>query len=305
LNNGAPSRLHINQQLPRKKLTKYAQVGYTECSKERGGKKLQHKMNHKEVFEYWQHRSVEQTAKGVVCTPHSPLYSWKTKVVQELICRFLPEKGWFLKCDLWNEAMLEKSWFDLKIPPPKDELNFVGIDIAKFVCRSAKKNAPSISVVNADLNHLPFKSSTFNFVLDLSTLDHVSEEEISIILNEIKRILNGTLFTIFHQQKRLQNITTLYHVLLNRGKKEDLSWWFKISYFFNVNWIRHGLVKLGFKLKLQRPLNIGGWCPFTNLLLKRCRGFKKVMNAFESKGFPYSEWMSEYWIIIANNKRTI
>ena len=265
---------------------------------------MQHKMSRKEIFEYWQQRSVEQAAKGVVQIPHSPLYSWKTKVVQELIYRFLPEKGWFLKCDLWNEGMLEKSWFDLKIPPHKDGLNFVGVDIAKFVCRSAKKNAPSISVVNADLNHLPFRSSVFNFVLDLSTLDHVSEEEVSVILNEIKRILNGMLFTIFHQQKRLQKITALYRILLNRGK-EDLSWWFKISYFFNVDWMRRGLVKLGFKLKLQRPLNIGGWCPFTYLLLKRWRGFTKVMNALESKGFPYSDWMSESWIIIANNKRTI
>jgi hypothetical protein len=262
-------------------------------------------MSRKEVVEYWQQRSVRQAAKGVVHIPYSLLYSWKTKVVQELIYHFLPEKGWFLKCDLWNEAMLEGSWFDLKTPPHKNGLNFVGIDVAKFVCRSAKKNAPSISVVNADLNHLPFRSSAFNFVLDLSTLDHFSTEEVCVILNEFNRILNGTLFTIFHLQKRLHTINNLYHILLNHGKKEDLSWKFKISYSFNIDWVRRGLVTLGFRLKFQRPLNIGVWFPFTYRLLKIWRGFIKVINAFESKGFPYSDWMSEYWIIIANNKRTI
>ena len=267
---------------------------------------MQHKKSRKEVFAYWQRRSVELAAERAERFADNPLYAWMMKVVQELIYRFLPEKGWFLKCDLWNEGILEDSWFDLRTPPCKYGLNFVGIDIAKPVCRRTKKNAPSISVVNADLNHLPFKSSAFNFVLDLSTLDHVSVDEVCTILNEFRRVLSGTLLTIFHQEKRLHIIKDIYHALWKYVKKEDLSSPFFIDSFLSVDWMRRGLTKLGFRLQFQRPLNIGAWFPFTHSVLKRCarekERFINVMNALECKVFPYSDWLSEYWVIVANKK---
>lgn len=263
---------------------------------------MQHKKSRKEEFAYWQRKSVELAAERAVRVAYSPLHAWKTKVVHGLIHQFLQEKGWFLKCDLWNEAMLEGSWFDLRTPPQKHGLNFVGIDIVKLVCKRAKKNAPSISVVNGDLNHLPFRSSAFNFILDLSTLDHVSVDEVRTILNEFKRVLNGTLLTIFRQEKRLHIVADSYHVLWKCVKKEDLSYVFEISYLFNVDWMRRGLAKLGFRLHFQRPLNIGAWFPFTYRLLRLWRGFTNVMNALECKGFPYSDWLSEYWVIVANKK---
>jgi hypothetical protein len=77
---------------------------------------------------------------------------------------------------------------------------------------------------------------------------------------------------------------------------------FRLSYFFKVDWIRRGLEKLGFNIQLQRPFNISAWFPFIFRVLNLWRGFTRVMDALERKGFPFSEWLAEYWVIVASMK---
>jgi len=256
-------------------------------------------MNRKEVYAYWNRRGHE-----VGYTPHtirrSVLYVWKTNVVYALVRQHLPLCGWLLKLDLWNEGLLKDSWFDLQHCPSNDALELVGVDLGKSICHYAKERATRIHVVHADLNYLPFRARAFSFVLDLSTLDHVAPEEVSTIFNEVRRILNGVFLTIFHQEERVQRIMQWYYRLWRHVAHEERGALFRIKYFFNVAWVREGLKRLGFAVLSERPFNVGAWFPFYNSVLKRWGKLADIVNQIELQGFPFSSWLSAYWVIVAH-----
>lgn len=75
-------------------------------------------------------------------------------------------------------------------------LSVTGLDKYKDAIRYAKKTHPEIHFVTGDAHKLPFKSSMFDYVMAVETLEHLHEPEKA--LSEIYRVLkrNGTLIIV-------------------------------------------------------------------------------------------------------------
>ncbi len=123
-----------------------------------------------------------------------------------------------LKADLWNEALGGARDVAGHFHETLG-LRFVGIDIALEVCTRAR--VPSVSVVQADIRALPFRSGSFDAVLDLSTLDHLPEAGAAQAIAEYRRALHagGVLLLVFWQRSFLVARKLALKRLLGRREK--------------------------------------------------------------------------------------
>lgn len=103
-----------------------------------------------------------------------------------------------LKVDLWNEA-IEYERDILGRYQNRDNFHLYGIDISATVCSLAKNRLANVHIAQCDVRRLPFRDNCFSIVLDLSTLDHVAEHEVSNVIQEYRRVLKkeGVLVLIF------------------------------------------------------------------------------------------------------------
>lgn len=103
-----------------------------------------------------------------------------------------------LKTDLWNES----------VSPEREVLSYysgscqVGSDISGTVCKGALKRNRLLLVCQGDIRDLPFKSGAFDIILDISTIDHVSESDAVRVIAEYARLLKsgGKLFLLYAQK---------------------------------------------------------------------------------------------------------
>jgi len=114
-----------------------------------------------------------------------------------------------LKTDLWNEGIRTQrtvldDWQD------SQQVNLYGIDISPLTCRLAREKNKKINVIQANISGLPFKNSFFDAVLDLSTLDHLPENEIRGVIREYGRVLvkDGRLVLVFWYPSILQRLVS-------------------------------------------------------------------------------------------------
>lgn len=72
----------------------------------------------------------------------------------------------------------------------------IGVDLSESELQRAKKRFPNREFVLADARALPFKNNTFDFVVAINMLHHVSDPE--VVLNEAYRVLKkgGVLYTV-------------------------------------------------------------------------------------------------------------
>jgi SAM-dependent methyltransferase len=106
---------------------------------------------------------------------HRLLSSWRPPAARDI-----------LKTDAFDEACTGGlvDWVDLGYQ------TVTAIDIAPTVVRRAAANAPRIRTSCADVRSLPFRDSSFDWIISTSTLDHFANaEEISVSLNELFRVL--------------------------------------------------------------------------------------------------------------------
>lgn len=94
-----------------------------------------------------------------------------------------------LKTDLWNET-IETDRNILSFIERRDSFKIYGIDVSYHICHLAKETLKNTKVVNCDIRSLPFISNFFDIVIDISTIDHVPENQIEKVIEEYKRILN-------------------------------------------------------------------------------------------------------------------
>jgi len=91
-----------------------------------------------------------------------------------------------LKTDLFDEAVsvgLSKSL--LRLAP-----GITGIDISLEVARAAKVRNSHLNVQTADVRFLPYRDSSFDAIVSLSTLDHFNSlTDIQLAINELCRVL--------------------------------------------------------------------------------------------------------------------
>jgi|YNPNPStandDraft_1061719.scaffolds.fasta_scaffold67392_1 SAM-dependent methyltransferase len=120
-----------------------------------------------------------------------------------------------LKTDLWNEAVYKNGSILREIFFKDKKIELFGIDISEKICQRAKKIDNSIKISKGDIRSLPFSGEFFDVVLDLSTIDHIPEENVSRAINEYRRVLKkkGLLLLVFWQRDlflRFLNLMSLW-----------------------------------------------------------------------------------------------
>lgn len=90
----------------------------------------------------------------------------------------------------------------------------VAVDIEKKMIHFSKQKLKVLYCV-CDVNKLPFKSSSFVFVIGISVLHHVSDYSKTIM--EVKRVLKEKSLFVFCEPNKL-NILTYFFQLLQREK---------------------------------------------------------------------------------------
>jgi SAM-dependent methyltransferase len=178
-----------------------------------------------------------------------------------------------LKTDLWNEVLggardIAGHFHE------KDGLRFVGVDLDLGVCARARSRVRAVGVVGADIRALPFRTGSFDAVLDLSTLDHLSESGAALAVDEYRRVLRGggVLLLIFWQRNALMTLRLLLKRLLGRREKPD-------QHYLASATLRS---KFGAGLSIVEEFAAGSLLvppqPLTNLLLRSVPA--KVLAAF-------------------------
>lgn len=137
-----------------------------------------------------------------------------------------------LKTDLWNEG-IEHQRDILSYFQNNEKFNLYGIDISPVVISQAKLRLKNVQIKQGDIRNLPFESDFFDIVLDLSTLDHLSQNEVKNALKEYERVLkkNGILVLIFwHDSLFLKYVATPIRKLL----KIKLNTYFSLKEIKNI-----------------------------------------------------------------------
>lgn len=164
-----------------------------------------------------------------------------------------------LKTDLWNEG-INNAYGDVYTLNTKFHdgmAKVVGIDISKNVCVSAKQEYPNINAICADVQKLPFKASSFDVIMDISTIDHIPGRA-SDIIQEYGRVLkkDGAILIIFDTKSLLWKLIPMFCIMFYRNA-EFMKWrlnecWYLISHGI----IKESLRKNDFKVLHDYPLGL-------------------------------------------------
>ncbi|MDY6918485.1 MAG: class I SAM-dependent methyltransferase [Chloroflexota bacterium] len=102
-----------------------------------------------------------------------------------------------LKTDVWEEGV--ETGIDVLTQLAGDRYRLHGIDISSVACTAAREHNGGIRVVQGDIRSLPFADASFDVVLDLSTLDHVTLGDARYAVAEYTRVLrqHGVLLLAF------------------------------------------------------------------------------------------------------------
>jgi SAM-dependent methyltransferase len=112
----------------------------------------------------------------------------------------LNENSKVLKTDLWNES----------VAPEREVLKYFskqatvyGMDLGAIQCGKAHKRLVNLSAAQGDIRNIPFANKTFDAILDVSTIDHVTEPEAQQVIAEYSRLLcdGGVLLLIYAQNQ--------------------------------------------------------------------------------------------------------
>jgi len=125
-----------------------------------------------------------------------------------------------LKTDLWNECVAG----DRDIANHLAEsvgCRLFAVELSLALCVRGRDRAPGAAVVRADIRALPFRTGSFDAVLDLSTLDHLSEEGAARAVGEYERVLRpaGALLLVYWQRGALLRLRLLLKRWLGRPER--------------------------------------------------------------------------------------
>jgi len=120
------------------------------------------------------------------------------KVTEIGINHVCSDKINLLKTDLWNEG-IDYQRDVLGLYNNYKNINLYGLDISPIVCHCAKSRIKNIHIAQGDIRTIPLKSNSFDILLDLSTLDHIPQNETTNVLREYNRVLkkSGIMVLVF------------------------------------------------------------------------------------------------------------
>jgi len=146
---------------------------------------------------FWDNQASTKKKFDVVLVDKTRFVSdYFNNVCFSLFEKFIDKTGspLVLKTDLWNESVsIEREMLAYF----KEARQF-GTDISNIVCKGAYARNKTLFVSQGDVRNLPFKDGSFDVILDISTIDHVSEADAVKVINEYSRLLskNGVLFLL-------------------------------------------------------------------------------------------------------------
>ena len=135
-----------------------------------------------------------------------------------------------LKTDLWNEGVEYQRDILGRYQNYKN-FNLYGIDISLVVCSHARSKIKNIYVIQGDIRNLPFKNNSFDILLDLSTLDHIPENQIIDVLQEYKRVLkkDGILVLIFWYNSFFIKFVKYIRKYIRRARENATQYYFSLK----------------------------------------------------------------------------
>ncbi len=140
-----------------------------------------------------------------------------------------------LKTDLWNEGIRTEREV-LNSYQNNKRFNLYGMDVSRLTCNLAHGKNKKINIIQGSIRNLPFRAGFFDAVLDLSTLDHVPENEVSGIIQEYKQVLkkDGILVLIFWYSSRLQRLVSKSGKTIHRSQPIGMT-----QYYFPVSSVKN------------------------------------------------------------------
>lgn len=112
---------------------------------------------------------------------------------KEIYERYLQESKDIARWNVLKTDAHNESWiYDVSIPiaPNLDCKSVYCLEIDREVIEKAKHyESDRIHFIEWDIRHIPFNDNTFDTIIDLSTIDHIPEEDINNVLNEYDRVL--------------------------------------------------------------------------------------------------------------------
>ena len=111
-----------------------------------------------------------------------------------------------LKLDLWNEVVDRNRDVLSHLTSSRPSHRFHALDISSFMVSEAKvRLGKLVNLLQGDLLHMPYRDSSFDLLLDLSTLDHIDYRHLDCCLNEYDRVLRdyGILVLIFNTDHKI------------------------------------------------------------------------------------------------------
>ena len=113
---------------------------------------------------------------------------------QSQCCQLVPTGcSRLLKTDLFNEGIATSRNILANVGG-----EVLGVDVSKTVCRKAHLKNKDVIVVQASIQNLPFQPGVFDGILDLSTIDHVTQDGAAEALNEYSFVLKQHSYLIVY-----------------------------------------------------------------------------------------------------------
>ena len=210
-----------------------------------------------------------------------------------------------LKVDLWNEGIDCEREILSQIKGCS--ANPYGMDISAFVCFQAKRRNRTINIVQASIEYLPFKSGSFDLLLDLSTLDHISLDKTPLALYEYKRVLRnpGVLVLIFDCFGIMQKFTEkLREALIYKTGlklKPNIT---ENHYAFPIDVIKDHTKTSGFNITMEYSHDIISWIFLIRkirIFLEKIPSIYKVIRYIENSAVSkHLKPFAQQYVIIAH-----
>ena len=139
--------------------------------------------NLKEWNNYW---NKSNTLFGKIC--HFFRISFISKYVKYILDKYFPQEGIFVDCGSGSS--------ETSIKLRKYKRYYIALDISKKALLLSKKVKTIDGEINADILALPFKNKSVDGIWNLGVMEHFTEEEITLILNEFYRVLKKGSYAI-------------------------------------------------------------------------------------------------------------
>jgi hypothetical protein len=210
----------------------------------------------------------------------------------------LPANANILKTDLWNEGIEDRRNIADFVQAHPTRSDLVCIDVSRYVCESANRlRSSDFHVVRGTLLASPFRPS-FNFVLDVSTVDHLPASLRGLWVSTEASILKQDGLLLISFDCRLNLFNELYHRIFTRKKYPEWT--------VTPSEIRSRLQSLGFRIMREHAIFIPGIFFGTHRplfplarMLSRKGVFRVLRNVELSKRSRFFSFIAPQYVIVA------